>query len=461
MASREYLDIVDNSQIPKHVIVVAIDACRYEYLKQFSLPNMEFLISKGVSFANAIAGNCVAETAPGFASISTGTYMKSHGISSSDSWYDRESKKLFYFYNEETGELHLDAPTLGEMVKQKNPSAKVASISAKDRNSFLLGGPMADVVAFSYREKMDQRGDFSGKGVREDAFGWTERPGRTLPSYLDDVTVPRLMDWKGPGFHHPDENVANTPFIDEFIMEGALRILKNEKPDIFFIGLISPNIVGHIYLTESNEIQNSMEVVDRLIGNLIACVKEMGWFEDTLFVITADHGMGDKPCSIDLMGELKRTGRMDVVDNIAYRYVVPAVGGLYLQDVTPQIVDATLAVLRKIDHIKEAWYKNDPEAPWYIRRGAHKRAPDILVVPEFEYQIASEGRTEPVYPAYHGAPYYADFSIVMIFSGCGVKRLGTIGEHRIPGEAYLTDEMVAELPDQTDIVPTIKQMLRI
>ena len=459
--SGEYLDIVDDRQIPKHVIVVAVDACRYEYLKQFSLPNLESLISSGVSFANAIAGNCVAETAPGFASISTGTYMKSHGISSSDSWYDRESKKLFYFYNEETGELHLDAPTLGEMVKQKNPSTKVASISAKDRNSFLLGGPSADVVAFSYREKMHQRGDFSGKGVREDAFGWTERPGRALPPYLDDVTVPRLVNWTGPGFHHPDESSANTPFIDEFIMEGALRILQHEKPDIFYIGLISPNIVGHIYQTESNEIKDSMTVVDQLIGKLISCVKEMGWFDDTLFVITADHGMGDKPYSIDLMGEMKRTGRQDLVDNIAYRYVVPAVGGLYLQDVSPSVVDETLAILRGIDHIREAWYKNDPGAPWYIRRGAHNRAPDILVVPEFEYQIAAEGRTEPVYPAYHGAPYYADFSIVMIFSGCGVKQLGTIGEHKIPRDAYLTDEMVAELPDQTHIVPTIKRMLKI
>ena len=108
---KKYLDIIDNGQVPKHVIVVAVDAFRYEYLKQFSLPNLESLISNGASFANAIASNCVAETAPGFASISTGTYMKSHGISSSDSWYDRESKKLHYFYNEETGELHLDAPT--------------------------------------------------------------------------------------------------------------------------------------------------------------------------------------------------------------------------------------------------------------------------------------------------------------------------------------------------------------
>jgi predicted AlkP superfamily pyrophosphatase or phosphodiesterase len=458
---REYLDIVDESQVPKHIIIIPIDACRYEYLKQFSFPNIEFLISNGVSFANAIAANCVAETAPGFASISTGKYMKDHGISSSDSWYDRESKKLFYFYDEETGELRLDSPTLVDIVKQKKPSVKVASISAKDRNSFLLGGNSADIVVFSYREKMSQRSDFSGKGVRSDAFGWTERPGKELPSYLADLTIPRVVDWEGPGFHHPNENSANTPFMDKFIMEGALKILEHEKPDILFVSLLSANIVGHIYLTESNEIKNTMEITDKQIGKMISRVKEMGWFDDTLFVITADHGMADKPYSIDLMGELKRKAPKRLVENIAYRYMVPTVGGLYLHDVKPDLIDETIKALTAIDHVKEAWYKNDPKAPWYIQRGAHKRSPDIIVVPEFEYQIAAEGSVEPVYPAYHGAPYYADFSILMVFSGCGVKKMGTIGEHNIPREAYLTDEMVRDLPDQTQIVPTIMRILKI
>jgi len=325
----------------------------------------------------------------------------------------------------------------------------------------LLGGNSADIVTFSYREKMSRRGDFSGKGVRSDTFGWTERPGKELPSYLAGLTIPRVVDWEGTGFHHPNENSANTPFMDKFIMEGALKILEHEKPDILFVSLLSANIVGHIYLTESDEIKNTMEITDQQIGKMISRVKKMGWFDDTLFVITADHGMADKPYSIDLMGELKRKTPKGLVENIAYRYVVPAVGGLYIHDVKPALIDETIKALTAIDHVKEAWYKNDPRAPWYIQRGAHKRSPDIIVVPEFEYQIAAEGRAEPVYPAYHGAPYYADFSILMVFFGCGVKKMGTIGEHNISREAYLTDEMVRELPDQTQIVPTIMRILKI
>lgn len=84
-----------------------------------------------------------------------------------------------------------------------------------------------------------------------------------------------------------------------------------------------------------------------------------------------------------------------------------------------------------------------------------------MVVPEFRYQIVPEGRTEPVYPAYHGAPYFADRSIVMIFSGCGIKRMGIIGKDDISPDELLSDEMVQGLPEQTQIVPTIKRILKI
>jgi predicted AlkP superfamily pyrophosphatase or phosphodiesterase len=458
--SREHLDIIDERHIPKHVIVLAVDAFKYEYLKKYELPNMGSLITNGVSFANAIASNCVAETAPGFASISTGKYMKHHGICVSSCWYDRKTKKLSYFYDEVSGKLHLEAPTIGEMIKLQDPSARIASISAKDRNAFLLGGSGADIVVFSYREQMHERGHFTGPGVGEDFFGWTERPGRGLPSYLADLRVPRIVDWDGPGFHHPKENAANTPFMDEFIMEGALKILENERPTLLFVGLVSPNIVGHTYMTESVELRESCEVVDQLLGMLISRLKEMGWFDDTLIIFTADHGMADKPLSIDLIGELKLKGRRDLVENIAYLSKGPAVGGLYLHDISQPLSDETIEAVKGIEHIKGAWYKDDPDAPWFIRRGAHERAPDIMVIPEFRYQIVPEGRTEPVYPAYHGAPYFADFSIVMIFSGCGIKRMGTIGKDDIPPDELLSDEIVQGLPEQTQIVPTIKRILK-
>lgn len=140
--------------------------------------------------------------------------------------------------------------------------------------------------------------------------------------------------------------------MDEFIMEGALKILENERPKLLFIGLVSPNIVGHAHTTESIELRESCEVADGLLGMLISRLKGMGWFEATLLILAADHGMADKPFSIDIFGELNRRGRRDLVENIAHLYNVPAVGGLYLHDLRRPLIDDTIEVLKEIEHVK-------------------------------------------------------------------------------------------------------------
>ena len=49
----------------------------------------------------------------------------------------------------------------------------------------------------------------------------------------------------------------------------------------------------------------------------------------------------------------------------------------------------------------------------------------------------------------------------MIFSGSGIKRMGIIGKDDISPDELLSDEMVQGLPEQTQIVPTIKRILKI
>ena len=71
------------------------------------------------------------------------------------------------------------------------------------------------------------------------------------------------------------------------MLKEILKILENERPKLLFIGLVSPNIVGHAHTTESIELRESCEVADGLLGMLISRLKGMGWFEDTLLILTA------------------------------------------------------------------------------------------------------------------------------------------------------------------------------
>lgn len=161
------LPIIDENVFPKHIFFIVVDGARYDYLERFHTPHLDELIKNGVSFRNMVVGTCIANTSPGLATLATGIFPKDHGIPSSFEWYDKKTKKLVYFYDAEKDILHMEAPTISDFLKRKNPNAKVCSISTKDRHAVLLGGKNADLIAYSYREsvfKRDVMGAYIGAG---------------------------------------------------------------------------------------------------------------------------------------------------------------------------------------------------------------------------------------------------------------------------------------------------------
>jgi len=450
-------NIIDTSQRPRRVVFVGVDAGRYDYLERFDVPNINRIIERGVSFRNSVCGSFISETSPGFASLSTGVYAKSHGVCTSRSWFDRESGEFHYFYDEKTGELRLEAPTLADIWKSSDPKIKVAAISTKDRPSMLLAGREADVVAYSYNELTSMRAlgvHYKGAGVNEEHYVWKERPGRTTPAYLDDIRIPRKTDWIGNGIRHLGVDIADIPEIDVHIMDAALAMFDAEQPDLFFITLVSVNIVGHLYGTNSPEIRESVEETDRQIGRLLEYLESRGWLDETLIVVVSDHGMTDRPNSVDVMSHLANSP--DVAANVAY-YLSGSSGGIYLHDTSTKAVERAVAAIREIPNIRDAWYRDDSEAPWFIRRFAHPHCPDILILADYSYQLVEKGWAKPSVPAHHGPPYLSDINVWSIFSGPGVKPLGVIGDPLdLTSHEVLDEDFEAQLPKQVDVHPTIR-----
>ncbi len=453
------LPIVDTDKTPKYTVFVAVDGGRYDYLERVSTPNIDTLIHNGASYRNAVAGTCIAGTNPGLATLSTGLSVRDHGICSSYEWYDKKSCELIYFYDTEKDILYMDAPTLGDFLKRENPRAKVCAISTKDRHALLLAGKQADIIAYSYREsvfKRDVMGGYTGAGVSDDHYSWQERANHSLPPYLKNIKQVRNLNWDGKTFKHTAVDVADTSLIDEFIMDSALKVLENENPDLMLIGLVSTNITAHAYGIHSAELEDSVEVIDTQIGRLVGKLKEMGWFEDTLIVIASDHGMTERPIGVDVITSLKKMGQSDIVENIV-NLSSGGTGGFYLDDTSSSVVDKTIGALKQIDHVKEAWYTHDPKAPWYVRRLAHERAPDIVIIPDFNAVILDEGKQVPTFPVYHGPPYPPDLSIWVIFSGAGVKKVGKVGTMLdYSSRETISDKEIEKLPEQADVAPTVK-----
>jgi hypothetical protein len=189
---------------------------------------------------------------------------------------------------------------------------------------------------------------------------------------------------------------------------------------------------------------------------LIDELQARNWLDDTLIVVASDHGMTNRPHPIDVLAQLKKTS--DVEANVAH-YLPGASGGLYLRDTSPRALGRALTAVREIPNVRTAWSRDDSRAPWFVRRFAHDRCPDILILADRAYQLVPKGLQEPSVPAHHGPPYLSDLNIWTVFSGAGVKPLGKVGEPLdLSSQELLDEDQEAMLPKQVDIQPTIRQI---
>ncbi len=78
--------------------------------------------------------------------------------------------------------------------------------------------------------------------------------------------------------------------IEEMIIDDAARILKEEKPELLFIEFDSMDKAGHLYGYGSKKYYARLHEVDTLLGRLWKAIEDAGIADDTLLLLTGDHG---------------------------------------------------------------------------------------------------------------------------------------------------------------------------
>ncbi|MGH7455488.1 MAG: alkaline phosphatase family protein [bacterium] len=157
---------------PKLAVVIVVDQMRYDYLVRFAglfSGGLAKLWREGAVFSNAHHDHANTETAPGHATLLTGSYPSHHGIVAND-WHERQTGRKIYCVDDSNkalvksgdtvandayaidgkGPHRLQRHTLGDWLKAKYPRAKVISISGKDRSAILMAGFEADAAYWFY-----------------------------------------------------------------------------------------------------------------------------------------------------------------------------------------------------------------------------------------------------------------------------------------------------------------------
>ncbi len=125
-----------------------------------------------------------------------------------------------------------------------------------------------------------------------------QRPAAHTAAIHDWSDFGRLIE---PGVADTVEHVKGSILTSE----RAIAYWKQHKPSLLFIHFDDVDHTGHGFGWETPSYFKTVDLVDGLIGDIVAAVRETGDEADTVFLMTADHGGTGKKHGGNTMIELE------------------------------------------------------------------------------------------------------------------------------------------------------------
>jgi len=501
------------SRKPKLVLQITVDQLRGDlpdkYMKNMGEGGFRYLKAQGIWYTNAHYGHANTETVVGHTVLATGADPAVNGMIS-NVWFDREKGKLVY--NIEDSRYHILstgadvdqsteidasqklASTDGrspsnimvttfsdELLLKNNGKSKVFGVSVKDRGAVTLAGHTGKAFWFSkskgefitssyYYEKYPKWVEKWNKSkMPAKTFGgksWELLNERSTYMFADEDNMPWETDVAGFGITFPhkyraaDNKYFNnfliySPAGDDLTLDFAKALVKGEEigkddiTDFLAISFSSTDYVGHLFGPSSLEAEDNMLRLDKTLADLFAFIdKEVG-LENTLIVLSADHGGPEAPGYLESKGiesgyvspeewdkkpsiaRLKKKFGIgqELIQSFFPPYVylnekVIAEKGLDLQEVEKAVAHELMTIKGIALVVTRTELERNELPDTYLTRKALKnfsvkRSGNILIL--FAPQYFINHYQGEVVSANHGGPWMYDSYVPVIFAGMNIK----------------------------------------
>ncbi|MEC6830205.1 alkaline phosphatase family protein [Photobacterium toruni] len=352
-------------QKPKLVVQITVDALRGDLLERykanFGNDGFRYLMDNGSYYTNAYYQHANTETIVGHVSLATGAPPSVHGMVG-NVWYDRNKERLVY--NVEDGNYRMLSSGAGvnkateidptqkvatkdgrspvpilattfsdELAISNNGASKIFSVSIKDRGAISLGGHLGKAFWFSKAKSEFVTSNYYYEKYPQWVTDWNQKklPEQysntqwelSLPS--DQYTIKEnnpdhKVDLAGfqRTFPHPYSSADNkyytttltvSPAGDELTENFASTLLKQENlgkgkfPDYLSVSFSSNDYVIHIYGPTSLETEDNLIRLDKTIAKFLKNIDQQVGLENTLIVLSADHGASEAPAVVNALGD--------------------------------------------------------------------------------------------------------------------------------------------------------------
>ena len=313
---------------PKLVVIIVIDQFRGDYLEryrdQFGDGGFRVFLDRGAYFTDCSYDYANTRTAPGHATLFTGSYANGHGIVANE-WWDPGKKKRVTSVEDDNTKLvgagagknapgasphNLLSDTLGDEMKlATDGKARVFAISLKDRAAVLPAGFSGDaaywidpksgdwITSTYYRADLPEWvRNFNGSHRAQKFWNrdWKDSDGSILGS-----TAPRNgKDGTPAGFY---EVIGSTPFANDYELEFAKELVLYEKlgagsaTDLLVIGLSANDILGHEVGPDSPQMRSMALELDRQLAEFFGFLGHQVGMANVWMALSADHGIAPLP----------------------------------------------------------------------------------------------------------------------------------------------------------------------
>ena len=536
---------------PKLVLQITVDQLRGDlptrYYDRLGKGGLRYLWESGVVYRNAHHGHANTETIVGHATLATGTHPSVHGMIG-NLWFDRETG--FTTYNIEdpayrlltegagvSKDAEIDPTQRAARSQGRSPSAmlvttfsdelrsntggnaKSIGVSVKDRGAVSMAGHSGTAYWFSkaggefvtsnyYMDKypdwvtafnarkparkfantswnlLHDQGSylFGGSDDREwetDVAGF----GRVFPHNYGDGTSKYFTTW-----------LTLSPAGDKLVLDFAKQALVEEQlgeddvTDYLSVSFSSTDYVGHVFGPSSLEAEDNILQLDRTIAALLAHVDEHVGLDNTLIVLSADHGGPDTPGYLKSLGipagyvnpdiwdkesaiaGIKRQFSIagKLIETYAHPYLYFSTDVKNNASIDQRALEAAVVeVLSKLDGVSQAVsstaIKIGGLPDTFLNRAIvnnfnEKRSGDVYLV--FEPNWFINDFDSLTVASTHGSPWQYDTYVPIVFAGAGLQAQTVDRKvHTVDIAATLSSYLNIKAPSGSVGVP-LREVLR-
>jgi hypothetical protein len=321
-----------STAVPSRVLLIVIDGMRPDYIEQFNLPNLKALQASGVSYPNAQVGYMASITVISHNVIASGLLPKHQG------WSNEILRDVDNALGGGTGALHVMSsaacddfrllvnnggyPKLEDYLGQleADQDARMVSIAQKDRSACGVGQPADGNDVIVGIGRLSTAIECDGVSKR-----WRFPRGVNVPSamaapcsrYYVEPTADYGTLTTSPAWLYPLDGHRFVPGFDlarlggdVWAVDAAIDIMRADATDAddddwrgLFVGIGGPDKIAHMWGPEDPvtgppgsvddmiHLAGELRTADEQVGRLLQELEDQGLDDETLVVVTSDHGM--------------------------------------------------------------------------------------------------------------------------------------------------------------------------